>query len=240
MATVHSVVRRALRLVGAQDSDEATSASASQDAIETLNSIGQRWLAIGLLAAWTDVDSPLDTLVTPATADEAIIYELGLRIAPEYGVQPSQTVTDQAGTERRLLWRDRLQSADTTTANGIILRALRIISNPGFGPDAVSFTGALGTLNALLAEWHEAGIGLPDYSFANLADSLASDAADRDAIAYQLAIRLAPEYGTELSGTAMQSASESMSRMRLRYFQPGVIVTDLPSTRCGFNIETGE
>jgi len=125
--------------------------------------------------------------------------------------------------------------------NGIILRALRIISNPRITPDTVGFTTALATLNGMLAEWHEAGIGLPDYSVTGLSDALASDAADREAVAYQLAMRLAPEYGADLSALALQSANESMSRLRLRYFQPGTVdLSELPSPYHGFNIETGE
>ena len=77
---------------------------------------------------------------------------------------------------------------------------------------------------------HFAEIGLPDYSLASLATDLASDAADREALAYQLAIRLAPEYGVELSTLVGVAASESMNRLRLRYFQPGRIsFADMPS-----------
>ena len=240
MATASSIVRRALRLISAIDPAEAVPAQDMQDGIASLNNLGQRWLANGLIAAWTDVSLPTDSVVTPAAANDALSYALALKVAPEYGIQVSDVVIAQAEEEKRLLWRDRLATADTTV-NGVILRALRIISSPGVTPDSVSFSSALVTLNAMLAEWHEAAIGLPDYSVTGLADTLASDAGDREAIAYQLAIRLAPEYGAELSPLAMQAANDSMNRLRLRYFQPGCVdFSELPSPHIGFNIETGE
>lgn len=130
------------------------------------------------------------------------------------------------------------------TAITIINRALRLIraldaTETLRAEDAAQ---AFETLNALLAEWHEAEIGLPDYSFATLETAVASDAGDREAIAYQLAIRVAPEYDTELSPAFVAAAAESFSRLRLRYFQPGASdFSELPGASCGgYNIETDE
>jgi hypothetical protein len=79
---------------------------------------------------------------------------------------------------------------------------------------------AFDTLNAMIAEWHEAGIGLPDYSFAELTTALASDVADREAIAYALALRIAPEYGVTLTPEIAAQGAQSMFRLRSRYFTP--------------------
>lgn len=129
-----------------------------------------------------------------------------------------------------------------TTAGSIIKRALRLarVIDAHTAMDANDAADALETLNAMLAEWHEAEIGLPDYSFATLETELASDAADREAIAYQLAVRLAPEYGAELSGATVAAAAGTMARLRLRYFQPGCVdFSQLPSRLHYFNIEIG-
>ena len=109
------------------------------------------------------------------------------------------------------------------TAYQIVRRALKLatVIDAQEAIDANDSADALETLNGLLAEWHVAEIGLPDYSLATLQTELASDAADRDALAYALAERIAPEYGKELSPLIMKAAMESMSRLRLRYFQPG-------------------
>lgn len=130
-----------------------------------------------------------------------------------------------------------------TTAIQIIGRALRLIGviDANEAIEANIAQDALETLNGMLAEWHEAQIGLPDYSLATVTDTLATDAADREAIAYQLAIRVAPEYGRSLSPEAAVIAESSMARLRLRYFQPGTSdLSELPSRVTTFNIETGD
>lgn len=129
-----------------------------------------------------------------------------------------------------------------TTAGDIIKRALRIcrVADSNAALNENDAADALGTLNGMLAEWHEADIGLPDYSFDSLTDVLASDAADRDAIAYQLAVRLAPEYGESLPAEAAGVAEGAMGRLRLRYFQPGRSdFSELPNHCHYYNIEVG-
>lgn len=110
------------------------------------------------------------------------------------------------------------------TANQIIGRALRLIKVVAAGEtvEASIAADALAVLNAMLAEWHEAGIGLPDYSFTDLTDTLASDAADHEAISYQLALRLAPEFEGEPSMAVAAMAQQTFFRLRQRY---------LPDTR---------
>jgi hypothetical protein len=127
-----------------------------------------------------------------------------------------------------------------TTALSIIKRALRLarVIDAHTAMDANDAADALETLNAMLAEMHEAEIGLPDYSLNTLETELASDAADRDAIAYQLAGRLAPEYGVELDAVTAGIAAGSMARLRLRYFQPGCVdFSELPRKCRSYNIE---
>lgn len=128
------------------------------------------------------------------------------------------------------------------TAQIIINRALRLakILDAAEAPAASDAIDALNTLNALLAEMHHAEIGVPDYSFASLETEVASDVADREALAYALAERIAPEYGAQLDQLTAKAASESMSRLRLRYFQPGTTnYSELPSAQPGsYNVNT--
>ena len=129
-----------------------------------------------------------------------------------------------------------------TTALSIIKRALRLarVIDAHTAPDANDAADALETLNAMLAEWHEAEIGLPDYSLATLDTELASDAADREAIAYQLAARLAPEYGVSLSTETAAVATGTMQRLSLRYFQPGCVDwSELPRKCNSYDVELG-
>ena len=228
MATANDIVSRALRLLGIIASGEAIEASIGADSLTSLNNLGQRMLASGALAAWTDATTLSDALVTPASANDALAYLLAVRIAPEYVGGAPEPIAQQASAELTLLWRDRLAATTTAgTAEDVILRALRIVGSAGNLPDTVSFPQALGTLNALQAEMHEAGIGLPDYSVAALATPLTSDIGDREAIAYQLALRLAPEYGVSLAPEALSAAQTAMFRLRSRYH---AVSPPIPST----------
>lgn len=130
----------------------------------------------------------------------------------------------------------------TTTAAKIIRRALLILNviDAEEAAEAIESQDALDILNAMLAEWYEAGVGLHDYVLTGITDTLATDAADSEAIAYQLAARLAPEYNAQLSPAALEIAQATFSRLRMRYFQPGTVdFTDLPWKRYSFNIVTG-
>lgn len=128
------------------------------------------------------------------------------------------------------------------TALNIVRRALRVAHaiDADEPPEAEASADALEILNAMLADWHEAEIGLPEYALATVNTTTVLDAADREAVALQLALRIAGEYGTQVSPLDMESAERTFSRLRLRYFQPGVMTSDLPSPHVGFNIETGE
>lgn len=129
------------------------------------------------------------------------------------------------------------------TALQIVRRALLLckVIDASAAVPALDGQDGLDRLNVLLAEMHAADIGLPDYSFASLSDVLASDAADREALSYALALRSAPEYGKELSPEVAAAGQESYTRLRLRYFVPGTAdLSELPSAQVAFNINTGE
>lgn len=114
-----------------------------------------------------------------------------------------------------------------TTASDIIRRALRLIGvlDAQTSIEAVDYADALDTLNAMLAEWHESGMGLPDYKFSSITDPISTDAADREAVAYSLALRLAPEYGINISPALVAAGQVTLFRMRSRYFSPKHPVT---------------
>jgi hypothetical protein len=109
------------------------------------------------------------------------------------------------------------------TAYDIINRALRLaaIIAAGETPSGDVSQDALTTLNDLLAEWRGSDIFVPDHSVAALATTLTLSPADKEAVAYQLALRISPEYGQSVSPEFSRVMDESFNRLRLRYFQPG-------------------
>lgn len=110
----------------------------------------------------------------------------------------------------------------TVDASRLIRRAMRLIGvlDSDQAMTATEAQDALDTLNGMLAEWHEAGMGLPEYQLPALTDTLSTDAADSDAISYQLAIRIAPEYGVQMTPEAIAEARMTLFRLRSRYFSP--------------------
>lgn len=123
----------------------------------------------------------------------------------------------------------------------IIKRSLRLLGaiDANEPLEARSAEDALAVLNVLLAEWEAADIGQPYTSFASLQTTV-TEVADADALAYQLALRIAPEYGIDVAPRIIEAASEAMSRLRLRYFEVGEVdFTELPSTVEYYNIYTG-
>jgi hypothetical protein len=108
-------------------------------------------------------------------------------------------------------------------ASNLIRRAMRLTGmlDANGTPSAEDMADAIDTLEALFAEWRGADIMVPDYAIDGPDDELTIDAADREAVAYQLAVRLAPEYQSSMSAEAQSSMTESWSRFMHRYFQPG-------------------
>lgn len=129
------------------------------------------------------------------------------------------------------------------TANQVLERGLRLagILASGETADAATIQDALGVYNALLAEWHVAEIGIPDYSVASIGATVTTDAADNEAISHQIALRLMPEYGMSASPEFVANAEQTFGRLRLRYFQPArVDFSELPIPSYAFNVFTGE
>ncbi len=224
MTTAIQVISRALRLCRVLDAAQAAPADDTQDALAALNNIGQRWLASGLLASWTDATGPTFTLVSPVTANEALAYALALRVAPEYGMELPAPVIAQAAEEVRLLWRDRLvETGGDTTVKALILRSLRILNGavPTGLPDGVSLPGALRTLNALMDEWAGAEFGFTAPTWASLAATITLPDADHEAVSTQLAMRIASEYGVAIPDDMRAQGMHLLARLFSRYSKPG-------------------
>lgn len=112
----------------------------------------------------------------------------------------------------------------------VINRAMRLIGVAQSGEPLPSDVAAdaLSVFNSLLAEWY-GNIAIPEYSIAGLTATLTMDDGDVEALAYQLALRMAPEYGFSVPQEFVIGAKESMSRLRMRYFVVGSVdFTELP------------
>lgn len=106
MTAVASIIRDALSHLGVVDATEAPEAYQEEDAIRALNLMMRRWEASGIAVGWVDVDNPDDTLPAPAEAEEAIGFNLALKMAPRYGIEPRQDVVDYARSGKSALMAD--------------------------------------------------------------------------------------------------------------------------------------
>ncbi len=106
MMTVGAAVARALRILRVLDSNEAPEAEQMAGAIVALNAMAQRWEANGMTLGWSPVDNTADTLPVPAEAEEAIVFNLALKLRAEYGVSIEPDVIEFAREGLMTLRRD--------------------------------------------------------------------------------------------------------------------------------------
>lgn len=107
----------------------------------------------------------------------------------------------------------------------VIKRSLRMIGVVAEGetPGAAQAEDALITLNGMLAGWEGVGIrlGVPELA---LTDTVPLPPSHDDAIAYNLALALATEYGNDLRPAVVAKAEEGMAALRSMYSVPPTVL----------------
>lgn len=108
MTQVQEIVRDALGHLRVLDGAGTISAIDMRDALRALNLLVRRWEANGLALGWSDVSEPTDTLPAPAEAEEALGYNLAVRLRARYGVPIEPDVVGMAQGGLAALRRDRI------------------------------------------------------------------------------------------------------------------------------------
>lgn len=111
MTKVAEIVVGALGLLRVVDANEAPEAEDSRTAIQSLNRMMARWEANGYSVGWSPVRMPDEEMPSPVEADEAIMYNLAIRLRPMYGA----TLEPDVFAEAKQLKSDIL--ADVFAAN---------------------------------------------------------------------------------------------------------------------------
>lgn len=96
MTAVAVIIRSALGVLRVVDASEPPEAEDFADGVRALNAMMAAWLVDGWDIGWTPVAGPEDVLTTPEWADEAIIYNLALRLRPSYGASLDEDVIAMA------------------------------------------------------------------------------------------------------------------------------------------------
>ncbi|WP_337053994.1 hypothetical protein [Pseudoxanthomonas sp. USHLN014] len=96
MTKVAEIVGSALALLRVTDASEAPEAEDMATGISVLNMMAKTWEAGGYTIGWTPVANPDDDLASAPEADEALIYNLAVKLRPRYGQALEPDVVDQA------------------------------------------------------------------------------------------------------------------------------------------------
>jgi len=100
----------------------------------------------------------------------------------------------------------------TTTAT-LVARSLRLIQviDPTQPVKATDMTTAIEALNAMLRRWEADGLALGWQSVENPSDPLPLPEEAEEAVAYNLAKKLAPEYGTPVPDLVREGADSGLN-----------------------------
>jgi len=108
------IIARSLRLLRVIDADEAPEAKPAEDALMALNAMLRRWEANGIAMGWNTLATVNDEVAVPVEAEEAIAFNLAVRLRPEYGVTLDADVVQTARDGLSELRRDVLVATPIT------------------------------------------------------------------------------------------------------------------------------
>lgn len=106
MTTVAKLVARSLRALKVIDPKQPVKDVDMQTCIESLNAMMARWEANGRAVGWSPVANPSDEVPIPPEAEDAVVYNLAVRVAPDYVDNAPPNVLGLAQETLRELIRD--------------------------------------------------------------------------------------------------------------------------------------
>lgn len=104
--TAQEFINRALRLIGKLAQGQSPTAGETTDALSAMNGMLTRWEANGLTMGFSPVSAAGSTVPVPAEINDAVAYNLAIRLAPEYGYPIPAEVAAIAESTLRDLQRD--------------------------------------------------------------------------------------------------------------------------------------
>lgn len=114
MSTVRQCVNRAFRLIAATQSGENIPDEDAQNAMEALNGMLNSWYSRGIDLEFTNFTNLDDVIPYADDHYDAFCYNLAVRIAPEFSIQPDPAILAIANENFRML---QAQYADPDTLN---------------------------------------------------------------------------------------------------------------------------
>lgn len=119
MAKVAEIVAGALGLLRVLDANEAPEAEDMATAISAMNMMMVRWEANGYSVGWSPVSNPGDEMPNVPEADEAIMYNLAIKLRPRYGAAMDPDVYSEAAKLKSDVLADVFSSSPMEMERGI-------------------------------------------------------------------------------------------------------------------------
>lgn len=111
MTTAAELITDAFLLIRSNDPGEALEEYDFVQGARILNRMMRRWEANGLALGWQDITLPVDVLPVPPEAEEAITYNLAVKLRPVYGATLEEDVVALARLGYAQLLRDVFAAA---------------------------------------------------------------------------------------------------------------------------------
>lgn len=131
------------------------------------------------------------------------------------------------------------------TVDEVYRRALRLIKvlDVGESPSGPAVDVALPILNQMMARWEEDGIAVGWVAVSSTGTTISAPDSALQAIAYNYAVMLAPEYDVEPSALVLGMAASELAALQRDSIKHSLEPSDmshLPGQGSTFNINTGD
>lgn len=230
MATALDLMTRALRIIKVYGTGETLSDAEAADGLVALNAMLEDWSNESLMLYVATLDAiPL----TPALATYTVGPTGSTVTTRPISIDPG-TYLDIAGVSYPL------EIATLDEYNSITVKALNssipqyIFYSPTF-PDATVKLYPVPAVTATLNLWTWKPMG----TFANLTDEVSLPPGYINAIVYNLAEYLAPEFGADIHISVHTKATTLKKKLKRTNFTPMFLELREDVPRYGFNIYTG-
>ena len=111
MTTASEIITDAFLLIRSNDPGEELEEYDFAQGKRVLNRMLRRWEANGISLGWQDIDLPIDVIQAPPEAEEAIIYNLAVKLRAIYGAALEEDVISLARNGYAQLLRDVFTAA---------------------------------------------------------------------------------------------------------------------------------
>lgn len=228
MATGQSLIDRAGRLLGLVESGNSMSTEESADALIALNAMIDSWRNDRLMAYSLETESK-----AMVVGDSSYTFSVG---GDFDGVRPVEineaymTIGDTDYPVNIIGSKEWYAIEDKTTTSDLVEK---LWYNPSMASGTVNVWPVPNATNVLtLVVWSP----LSDLV---LGSTVSLPPGWEKAIAYNLAIEIAPEFGAQVSPSVAKGASESLAALKRRNSPPIKMSTGLPGTVRSSNIFSG-